>query len=74
MSQNTAELLKGALSLPDEDRASFTEALLSSFDPQPGETDAVEDEQLLEELNRRAAELRTNPDAGVAWDAVKEMR
>jgi len=74
MSQRSADLLKDALSLPDDERASLTDELLASFDPEPGESDALDDPEFLAELERRAEELRTNPEAGIPWETVKAMR
>lgn len=73
MSQRTAELLRDVLGLSDEERASFTDELLASFDPGPGEADPLSDEELLAELDRRSAELHANPQSGIPWDAVLKL-
>jgi putative addiction module component (TIGR02574 family) len=74
MSPRAAELLADALQLTEGDRAAVTEELLASFDPRPGQADPADDAELLAELDRRAAELRGDPTAGVPWDVVKELR
>ena len=74
MTQRATRLLADALQLPDADRAALTEQLLASFDPPPGEADPVADAAFLAELDRRAAELRADPNAGLAWDEVKKLR
>lgn len=74
MSPRAADLLADALQLTDADRAALTEELLASLDPQPGRADPAGDAELLAELDRRAAELRRDPTAGVPWDVVKELR
>lgn len=74
MSSRAAELLADALKLPDADRAALAEQLLASFDPTPGEADPADDADLLAELDRRAAELRRDPAAGLPWNRVQDLR
>ena len=74
MSPHASELLASALCLPEDERAAFTEELLASFDPQPGEANPLDDAEFLAELDRRAEELRTDPTLGMSWDTVKGMR
>lgn len=74
MSPRAEVVLADALRLTDEDRAAIAEELLVSFDPFPGQVDAVDDAELLAELDRRAGELRSDPSAGLPWDAVKQLR
>ena len=74
MTQHATELLANALRLPDDERAAFTEELLASFDPQPGEADPLDDAEFLAELDRRAEEFRNDPTSGLPWDIVKGMR
>ena len=74
MTQQTTDLLTTALQLPDDERAAFTEKLLASFDPQPGEADPLDDAEFLAELDRRAEEYRTDPTSGLTWDTVKGKR
>jgi hypothetical protein len=41
--------------------------------PTDSEIDPMTDEDFTEELNRRAEELRHNPELGIPWDEVKKM-
>jgi putative addiction module component (TIGR02574 family) len=74
MSERTASLLAAALQLSEEERAELVEGLLDSLDVSNSDVDRMTDEELEAELDRRAEELRQNPDAGIPWEQVKDMR
>ncbi|HKB06023.1 MAG TPA: addiction module protein [Gemmataceae bacterium] len=74
MSERTASLLAAALQLSKEERAELVESLLDSLDGSDSDVDRMTDEELAAELDRRAEELRRNPDAGIPWEQVKDMR
>lgn len=71
MSQTAAELLKAAMELPPDERGELAERLLDTLDPPGSDIDAMTDEEFAAELDRRAAEMRADPSAGVPWEEVK---
>jgi putative addiction module component (TIGR02574 family) len=74
MSDRSASLLAASLQLSEEERAELVEGLLDSLDPPVTDIDRMSDEELVAELDRRAEELRQNPDAAIPWEQVKDMR
>jgi len=70
MKRATAQVLKGAQELPEEERLQLIEKLLQAWAP-PDEFPG-DDEALMKEIDRRTAEI----DAGTAklhsWDEVKK--
>jgi putative addiction module component (TIGR02574 family) len=74
MSERSASLLAAALQLSEEERAELVDGLLDSLDPPGSDFDRMNEEEFAAELGRRAEELRCNPDAGIPWEQVKEMR
>jgi len=74
MSERSASLLAAALQLSEEERAELLDGLLDSLDPSDADIDRMNEEEFAAELGRRAEELRHNPDAGIPWEQVKDMR
>jgi putative addiction module component (TIGR02574 family) len=74
MSERSASLLAATLQLSQEERAEPVEGLVDSLDSPDSEVDRMTEEEFAAELERRADELRQNPDAGIPWDQVKDMR
>ena len=62
-------VLNSALMLPEEERMALADELFASVDSEP-----LADEELLAELDRRAAELQLDPAAGIPWGEVKNLR
>jgi putative addiction module component (TIGR02574 family) len=73
MSEAMTTVLAQALQLPAAERGELIERLTDSLDPPQG-LEEVADDDFAAELNRRAAELRADPTAGIPWDDVKGMR
>ncbi len=67
----TQVLLDAVLALPVPDRAALAQAVLESLSPS-GED--LSDEELDNELMRRADELRADPSSALAWSEVKKLR
>jgi len=74
MSERTATPLAAALRLSEEERAELVEGLLDSLDAPVSDIDRMTEEEFAAELDRRAEELRRNPDAAIPWEQVKDMR
>jgi putative addiction module component (TIGR02574 family) len=74
MSERTASLLAAALQLSEEERAELVEGLLDSLGGPDSDIDRMTEDELAAELDRRAEEMRQNPDAGIPWEQVKDMR
>ena len=74
MSDRSASLLAAALQLSEEERVELVGRLLDSLDPPLSDIDRMTEEEFVAELDRRAEELRRNPDAGIPWEQVKDMR
>ena len=74
MSVRSASLLAAALELPEAERAALVARLLDSLDPTVVETEPMTEEELVAELDRRADEMRRDPDAGIPWEQVQNMR
>jgi putative addiction module component (TIGR02574 family) len=70
MSEAMSAVLTQALQLPAAERGELIDRLAESLDPPDG-LEAVSDEEFTAELNRRAAELRADPTAGIPWDQLK---
>ena len=68
MNATTEELLDAALSLPDEERLQFTEALLGSF--QPSDVPPFDDSWRTI-IQRRSEELRSGQVTPIRWADVK---
>jgi putative addiction module component (TIGR02574 family) len=73
MSPKVTQLLTSALSLSAAEREELADGLWASLDPQDEFAGMTED-AFVAELDRRAAELRATPGAGVPWDEVQKMR
>jgi putative addiction module component (TIGR02574 family) len=69
-----SELLAEALKLNDVEREEFAAQLLDSVEPTGTAIDAVTDEDLAVELDRRAEEVRRDPSAGIPWEQVRDMK
>ena len=74
MSERSASLLSAALQLNEKERAELVDGLLNSLAPPESDIDRMTDDELVAELDRRAEELRRDPDAAIPWDQVKDMR
>jgi putative addiction module component (TIGR02574 family) len=74
MSERSATLLAAALKLSEEERAELVHGLLDSLDPPPSDIDRMTNEEFGAELDRRAEELRQNPNDAIPWEKVKDMR
>jgi putative addiction module component (TIGR02574 family) len=73
MTPKVSELLRSALALSPAERESLADCLWASLDSTDGSAALTEDEWVAE-LNRRAAELRSDPSQGIPWDEVRNMR
>lgn len=73
MSDAMSAVLAQAMQLPAAERGELIERLTDSLDPPEG-LDHATDDEFAAELNRRAAELRADPTAGIPWEQVREMR
>lgn len=73
MSEPLSTVLAQALQLSAAERGELIDHLADSLDP-PADLEHVTDDEFAAELDRRAAELRADPTAGIPWDDVKEMR
>lgn len=71
MSPTASEVLKQALSLDEQDRASVAGALIESLEPSAGAAAYVEGAGLLE-IERRVAELEFASVVAVPWTEVRE--
>ena len=74
MSERSASLLAAALQLSEEERAELVEGLLDSLGGPDSDIDRMTEDELAAELDRRAEEMRRDPDAGIPWEQVKDMR
>ncbi len=74
MSDRSATLLAAALQLSEEERVELAAGLLDSLDPAAAEADALTEDEVVAELDRRADEMRRDPDAGIPWEQVQDMR
>jgi putative addiction module component (TIGR02574 family) len=70
MTEESAALLKSALTLPESERIWLTEQLLQSLPPQ--QAGELED-AFLEELEGRAAEANADPTSLLPWSEIKRM-
>ncbi len=73
MSPKVSELLTSALALSPAEREELADCLWSLVDASDAFAGMTEDE-MIAELDRRAAELKADPGAGVPWDEVRNMR
>jgi putative addiction module component (TIGR02574 family) len=73
MRQQVTDLLTAALALSPAEREELADRLWASLDP-PDAFAGMTEDQLVAELDRRAAELKADPGQGVAWDQVRNMR
>ncbi len=62
-----AEILEEMRRMPEAERRELVESIRSEF----GDLDAELTEEQKAEFERRAAELRKNPKAGVPWEQVR---
>lgn len=74
MSDRSASLLAAALQLSEEERAEVAAGLLNSLDPAAADVEPLTEGELVAELDRRAAEMRRDPAAGIPWEQVQDMR
>jgi putative addiction module component (TIGR02574 family) len=68
MTQETNDLLKKALALPDEDRAVLAGVLIDSLDPS---TESSAEEAWNQEIARRVEELDSGKAKTIPWDEVR---
>ncbi len=68
MTPSFPELLNMVLALPETERVTVADALLSSL---PDETFDHNDDELEQELLRRSDELKDDPSASIAWSDIK---
>ncbi|MEO2088146.1 MAG: addiction module protein [Gemmataceae bacterium] len=73
MSDRASTLLAQVLELNATERAELIDRVAESLDP-PESLDELTPDDLTAECNRRAAEMRADPSAGVPWEQVREMR
>jgi putative addiction module component (TIGR02574 family) len=66
-------LLTAALALAPAEREELADSLWASLDPSDAYAGMTEDE-LVAELDRRAAELKADPTQGIPWDEVRNQR
>jgi putative addiction module component (TIGR02574 family) len=74
MSDRSASLLAAALQLPDVERAELVTGLLDSLDAADADAEELSEDEFVAELERRAEEMRRDPDAGIPWEQVQNMR
>jgi putative addiction module component (TIGR02574 family) len=74
MSDRSASLLAAALQLSEAERTELTAGLLDSLDPAATDAELLTEDELIAELDRRADEMRRDPDAGIPWSQVQDMR
>jgi putative addiction module component (TIGR02574 family) len=74
MSDRSASLLAAALRLSEEERTELTAGLLDSLDPAAADAESLTEDELIAELDRRADEMRRDPDAGIPWEQIQDMR
>lgn len=72
MTERSETLLADALTLPEQERAELADRLFESLDP-PSDIDSMSEEELLAELDRRAAEMRSDPSSRIPWEQVQKM-
>jgi putative addiction module component (TIGR02574 family) len=73
VTSKVTELLQSALLLSPPEREELADCLWASLDPPDGFADMTE-EELVAELNRRAAELKADPGVGESWDEIRNVR
>jgi putative addiction module component (TIGR02574 family) len=73
MSPKVAELLAAALTLSPAEREELADRLWSTLDGLDAFAEMTA-EEMVAEVNRRAAELKADPSMGVPWDEVRNMR
>jgi putative addiction module component (TIGR02574 family) len=73
MTPKVTELLAAALALSPAEREELADCLWASLDPPDAFADMTE-EQFVAELDRRAAELKSDPSVGVPWEEVRALR
>lgn len=71
MTQKANEILKEALSLPEEDRAALAGSLIESLGTA---SDALAEEAWNKEIARRIAELDSGTAKTISWDEVRKKR
>jgi putative addiction module component (TIGR02574 family) len=69
MTQETAELLKQALALPEKDRADLAASLIDSLD---SEVDVEVEAAWQEEIRSRIEDIRTGKVQTVSWEMVRD--
>ncbi len=72
MDPKARTVLDAALELPEDDRAAIAQTLLATLAP---DVEEMDDEELLEELERRSEEARRDPSATISWEELRhELR
>jgi putative addiction module component (TIGR02574 family) len=71
MAPETSALLTAVLALPEVERALLVEHVLESL---PGEIDALSDDELEAELDRRFDEFQNDPSVAVPWSEIKRAQ
>ncbi len=72
MSEAASAVLAEALKLTAAERGELMDRLADTLDP-PAGLDELTEAEFAAEVNRRAAELRADPSAGIPWERVREM-
>jgi putative addiction module component (TIGR02574 family) len=72
MTPQTSAVLASAMQLSESERAELTDLLVDTLDP-PAGLESVSEDDLADEIARRAAELKADPNAGLSWKQVWEM-
>jgi putative addiction module component (TIGR02574 family) len=70
MNPQTQAILDAALALPEAERALLVERLLETLSP---EGEALTDDELFAELERRREEYERDPSIGIPWEEVKRL-
>jgi len=70
MDERATAILNAALQLPARERLELADALYDSFGGPVSEIDSMTDEELVQELDRRAEELRLHPERAIPWEEV----
>jgi len=67
---SAAEILERIRGLPPEEQRDLVELIMDEFAESPKYADSDLSPEQLAELERRAEELRKNPDKGIPWEQI----
>ena len=73
MTATAKKVLASAMRLSEEDRCAVADELLASIGP-PDSFEQVTEDELIDELERRAAELAADPSSGIPWETIRDER